>query len=208
MVGKDLIKAAEIRNIVSGYETVQASINTFKLKFNCLPGDCPNATDYGFIGNGNGNGKIDGAWGTNGESGWIRGHLFDSNLIPKTLYSGTGWNPYLAAGYNDSWALFYDGDYWVGTNKTGMTLSWSSYCAPWGVKGSALSPNDASAIDTKIDDGLPASGRYFSFDAPPRVAVGGAGTCSPNLICRVSGQNSYSNSDIMSCRTVYYLQTN
>jgi len=49
LVGRDLIKAAEIRAVVSQGEQIKAAIAAFKGKFNCLPGDCGNASDFGFV---------------------------------------------------------------------------------------------------------------------------------------------------------------
>jgi prepilin-type N-terminal cleavage/methylation domain-containing protein len=48
LVGQDLIRAAEIRATVSQYEAIDLAVNTFKIKFNCLPGDCTNAGGIGF----------------------------------------------------------------------------------------------------------------------------------------------------------------
>ena len=72
LAGKDLIRAAELRSIISEADAYKTAVNTFRLKYNCIPGDCLNATD--FFGqkadcsdrtvfnqtcNGNGNGQID-----------------------------------------------------------------------------------------------------------------------------------------------------
>ena len=46
LIGRDLIRAAEIRAIYSQKEEIMAAINTFKLKYNYLPGDLPDATSY------------------------------------------------------------------------------------------------------------------------------------------------------------------
>jgi prepilin-type N-terminal cleavage/methylation domain-containing protein len=65
LVGQELIKSAQIRSQVSQIQDLETQINTFRLKYNCLPGDCTNATDvFGttFAGNtiynGDGNGLI------------------------------------------------------------------------------------------------------------------------------------------------------
>jgi prepilin-type N-terminal cleavage/methylation domain-containing protein len=47
-VGSDLIRAASLRSQVLQIEYVDAAVNLFRNKFNCLPGDCPNASDFGF----------------------------------------------------------------------------------------------------------------------------------------------------------------
>ena len=39
LVGQDLIKAAEIRATVSQVEGYNSAVNTFRLKYNGLPGD-------------------------------------------------------------------------------------------------------------------------------------------------------------------------
>ena len=57
-VGRDLIRAAENRSFMSQIEQLNAAVNTFKIKFACIPGDCLTATDFGFAANGNGNGSV------------------------------------------------------------------------------------------------------------------------------------------------------
>ena len=46
LVGADLIKAAKIRSAVSDLDKITAAVNTFKLKYNCIPGDCASATGF------------------------------------------------------------------------------------------------------------------------------------------------------------------
>lgn len=60
LVGNDLIKSAGNRAFVSQLERYNAAVNTFKTKYNCLPGDCTGVTAYGFTGNGNSNGMVSG----------------------------------------------------------------------------------------------------------------------------------------------------
>ena len=71
LVGRDLIHAAEIRKTIKQTEQFDAAINTFRNKYNCLPGDCTKPAEFGFTGykdyigthviqpaDGNGDGKI------------------------------------------------------------------------------------------------------------------------------------------------------
>jgi len=76
LVGRDLIQAAALRSTMSQMEQYNTAVNAFRLKYNCIPGDCQNATqflgqysdctvgqwtDYGLGNatcNGNGDGKI------------------------------------------------------------------------------------------------------------------------------------------------------
>ncbi len=68
LVGRDLIKAAEIRAQVSQIEKYKTAVNTFLLKYGYLPGDIPDptASGFGFIprgqyaGEGDGNGVLEG----------------------------------------------------------------------------------------------------------------------------------------------------
>lgn len=46
LVGQDLIRQAELRSVISSGQSYMIAVNTFKLKYNCIPGDCPDATTY------------------------------------------------------------------------------------------------------------------------------------------------------------------
>jgi prepilin-type N-terminal cleavage/methylation domain-containing protein len=50
LVGRDMIRAAEIRATLRQIERIETAMNTFKAKYKCLPGDCANADDMGFVG--------------------------------------------------------------------------------------------------------------------------------------------------------------
>lgn len=60
LVGQDLIKSSGNRAFISQLETYNSVVNTFKNKYNCLPGDCVSAAAFGFTGNGGGNGVVSG----------------------------------------------------------------------------------------------------------------------------------------------------
>src|ERR1019366_6843373 len=46
LVGRDLIRAAELRSVISEVEKYKTAVMTFKGKYDCLPGDCANATTF------------------------------------------------------------------------------------------------------------------------------------------------------------------
>lgn len=55
LVGRDLIRAAELRSVISEYQGFNAAVHTFRLKYSALPGDMRNATSYwGALDNGDG----------------------------------------------------------------------------------------------------------------------------------------------------------
>src|SRR5580698_8278077 len=66
LVGQDLIHAAGVRATISQIEKYNTAVNTFRAKYDCLPGDCANAAQFGFVprgqyaGEGDGNGVIEG----------------------------------------------------------------------------------------------------------------------------------------------------
>jgi len=77
LVGQDLIRAAEVRATVSQVEKYNTAVNTFRGKFNALPGDLNSIVQstFGFAargtgtpptGQGDGNGLIEGADGSGG----------------------------------------------------------------------------------------------------------------------------------------------
>ena len=64
VVGKELLITAKINQQISQIQSINTAVNSFKLKYNCLPGECATATSLG-LGttaswhNGNNDGKID-----------------------------------------------------------------------------------------------------------------------------------------------------
>jgi prepilin-type N-terminal cleavage/methylation domain-containing protein len=83
LVGRDLIHAAELRSVLSDVEKFKTAANTFRLKYNCLPGDCTNATDY---------------WGT--DPGGCPNT--PANTVPKTATCNGNGNGFINNGENDS----------------------------------------------------------------------------------------------------------
>ena len=112
LVGRNLIRAAEVRSIISDIEKFNTAANTFRGKYDCIPGDCATATNYfpavsgGCTGggvpsvsatcNGNGNGVVDDT-GFAGNSGYAETllfwqHLALAGLIPGS-YTGNSYYP-------------------------------------------------------------------------------------------------------------------
>ena len=104
LVGQDLIRAAEVRSQVSQIEKLNTAVNTFRGKFNYIPGDLiyAEATRLGFaIGTGcdgstagkrDGNGLLDSNGAANGtQLGWgIAG--YEVGLLWQDLSSSVGGN--------------------------------------------------------------------------------------------------------------------
>jgi prepilin-type N-terminal cleavage/methylation domain-containing protein len=90
LTGRDLIEAAKGRQAVRFLNDFDMSVNTFRAKFNCLPGDCTQAVAFGLGAaggagcNGNGNGAIDLTYDCGTSNFEFRNffiHLSNANLI-------------------------------------------------------------------------------------------------------------------------------
>jgi prepilin-type N-terminal cleavage/methylation domain-containing protein len=126
LVGRDLINAAALRAQISQVDKFTAAVNTFWLKYNCLPGDCADAANWGFAargiyaGEGDGNGIIEGIyndapannsgvyqgagetglfWQDLGKAGLISGSFPGpvANVVPVGNVSGSAIATYLPA---------------------------------------------------------------------------------------------------------------
>lgn len=88
LVGRDMIRLAEVRATIKQIDQFNAAVNTFRNKYNCLPGDCVNAADFGFNAATNGNG--DGTIGCNARNlapcaYWGNGGPFDNTQQTREM---------------------------------------------------------------------------------------------------------------------------
>lgn len=58
LVGRDLVEIGKARKLMTQLESYELALNTFRLKYNCIPGDCANAGMFGLGTSGTGNGFI------------------------------------------------------------------------------------------------------------------------------------------------------
>lgn len=190
LVGNDLIKSSQIRSQISQIDKYQITVNTFKLKYNCLPGDCSNATNYGFSGNGNGDNSLAEAYDfTTGENNYFWLHLSQANLIEGS---------YLISGSNTD------------TNVSGKI---SDYIPPAKLGGNLY-------VYVKKDDGLPQTGstQALFIECQGRTVwangdsycAGGTGkTGLTNTIATpASSTNCYDNNNIAGATQQYSVGTN
>ncbi len=107
LVGQDLIKAAEIRATISQIEKYNTAVNTFRNKYNAIPGDISQASASSFglftlttitgYGSGDGNGLIEGYTnGTSSGQGAFTGeppaffrHMSDAGFMDGSYGSGS-----------------------------------------------------------------------------------------------------------------------
>ncbi|MEK6747542.1 MAG: prepilin-type N-terminal cleavage/methylation domain-containing protein [Pseudomonadota bacterium] len=218
LMGKTLIQQAEIRAAASQLQKMETSYNAFRLKYNCIVGDCANATDFFGIdyvvasgsctlpngrGNGNNNGLID----NGGAAGWfcesMQGakSLELSNLLPTSIVTPCWSNSSIFKGVNDGCAYFYNDDLNGSVTLIKQnTISWFTI-AGGGYTGPTLSPVQARLIDEKIDNGTPTTGKFRGLDAANKSS--GTSTIVVNS-CVTSGV--YNLNEDYTCRALYYFK--
>lgn len=204
LVGQDLIKAATMRASVTQLERYDAAANTFRNKYNGLPGDLGGATLYfstitnmaGGNGQGDGDALVEGisAAGTpctlttciSGESAIFWSQLALAGLItdPITTLDGALVNlvpsdvvlPQSRIGRGARVAVhaFSGRNYYALINPGTVALALGTATFT-----GAMSPLDATQFDGKMDDGIPSTGKVLSIAVATglaNVAANGAAT--------------------------------
>lgn len=180
LVGQDLIKAAEIRATIAQIEKYNASVNTFRTKYNGMPGDLTsdNALAFGFViragtpGRGDGNGLIDTSTG----SGMVFGQepsMFWNDLSVANLvdgnFIGIDSGAPLATPANLIGNMMPPAKLGRGNYLTVGSNGGLNFYLLAGILGTAassgaytlsanLTPIQAYNMDIKLDDGMPLTG--------------------------------------------------
>ncbi len=111
LVGQGLIKAVTLRSVLKQQEQFRTAAATFRDKYGCVPGDCTNASSFGFTSgssvpiNGDGNGIIGNTTGylfsccgagpnNEMETFWL--HLSQSKLISSYSANWSGGGGYIS----------------------------------------------------------------------------------------------------------------
>jgi prepilin-type N-terminal cleavage/methylation domain-containing protein len=179
LVGQDLIRAAEIRATVGQVEKYNAAVNTFRTKYNGIPGDliaaqATSANCTGATGLGDGNGVV-GDSATGGALGVGEPILFWQELSNANLMDGSLGQAVTTAGASAALtssnlntvfpaAKMGRGNTWfVGNNGSGQNfylLGGASAMTTGGVYvfTLTLTPIESYNIDVKLDDGAPTTG--------------------------------------------------
>ena len=186
LAGQDLIKAAEQRAAIGQIEKMDTVANAFRGKYNGVPGDILNATQFGFVatssatGITNGNGVVEAtsAGYMNNEAALFFPDLAVAGLITDNLsnvdqtdtISGSVDN---AAGMSHYVPLskFGKGIYfWVGSDggtnyymQDNASIGAATGAVTAGL--SAMTPNMAYSLDSKLDDGSPTLGKVQAVDS-------------------------------------------
>ena len=189
LVGKDLIKAAELRAIPADWDRFVAANRIFKDKYACIPGDCIKASQFGLGANGNGNSYVDIYVGTFQNESWeYWRHLANAGLIegsytgvagPESIYwdAVAGVNvPKSKYGGNVGYSIFYLKPFYTAGWQDGALASWgyqtlaaNDHIINTGRDSGARATNagtfpvdEARLVNQKVDDSFANSGKVRS----------------------------------------------
>jgi len=189
--GQALVRQSKLRSIITDHQKISTAMNAFKLEYNYLPGDIPNATSYWGGGevSGNGNGFTD--YGT--EWRHVFRHLGLAEILPGTYAVSEGYTDsfgnYISAGVaNNIYGRYYynmlnfEGDNVLGNPQPGFLLA-----------------KEAFSLDVKVDDGDPTRGIFIGLGpvgfAPGCMSAGwGGGPGSANYVL---------SSNVANCKIIF-----
>ncbi len=187
LVGQDLIKAAQVRATIGQFEKFDAAANTFRTKYDGLPGDLRNCANFfvaascptgGAAALVAGDGVLTDYAGTRvqltGEVAAFFNHLYKANMIAEPMSNTTGiaatTAPVFASAFPSAkigagnYIIVYTG----GSAILYPGMAGSSLFRLTGISdiddndspvfANSLTPLEAFAIDAKKDDGVPNSG--------------------------------------------------
>ncbi|NBO18881.1 MAG: prepilin-type N-terminal cleavage/methylation domain-containing protein [Proteobacteria bacterium] len=215
LVGQDLIKSAEVRGTLGQFEKYSTGVNTFRVKYNGIPGDIRRADAAAFglyalgaatiTGYGDGNGLIEG--GNTGatlplaETLVFWRHLSDAGLVDGSL--GLNGNSLIATATGIVTANVTDVSQSLPFTKvtpqnafvvfaangfnyfSTVPISGITTAPAYTMGASGISPTNAFNIDNKIDDGLPAAGVVIARGIGGINAAASVNASSTASICTV-----------------------
>lgn len=168
LVGRDLIHHAKLRKVISQVEQYKTAANTFRLKYNGLPGDLNNATIF-FSGSANGDGdKLIEYAGAGNTGEYLRAwqQLGLAGLISGT-YTGVAEvsEPKNEIGVNVPESPFSGAGFSLHNAPTGIATALSENVMIMGAErntsftiNAAISGQDSYSIDLKADDSVASTG--------------------------------------------------
>lgn len=193
LTGQNLIRAAELRSVVTEFQSYQTAVNTFRDKYFAIPGDMRNAEAFwgtshatdatcittGAVGtatcNGDGNGILDTSTRSR-EFLRFWQHLANAGMIEGTYtgVAGSGGSTHHVIGENiprakignAGWGALYRSGTAGGDfydGDYGNTLQFGSQDTSGTNYRGILMPEEAWNIDTKLDDGKPGTGKVMAI---------------------------------------------
>jgi prepilin-type N-terminal cleavage/methylation domain-containing protein len=183
LFGRELIAAAQVRAQISQLSSYSKAFRTFQNKYAALPGDINNPSYFGLsthfqcntgvftsaLGNGqiedqNGYSLIRLTWC---EPHFVFIHLYNANLIPDKLFQGTNLYvvgdqfPRLKAGSGGFVLTTYRDRFYYFLGLSHSFTDGHNALVDLSQNG-IMTPATAFGIDSKLDDGIPSTGKVFA----------------------------------------------
>lgn len=186
LAGQDLIKAAEQRSAIGQIEKLDTVVNAFRSKYNDIPGDVANPTNFGLnppsVLTLLGNGVLDPQGASLlEESGMFFTHLAQAGLINENINASTAnvttgtvsttmstFAPISKLGKS----IYIRAQSSGGTNYYMMDSSTTLSTAGVITAAYGMTPIIAYNMDSKLDDGVPVTGKVQAVDTVAAVASG------------------------------------
>jgi len=201
LVAQSMIITARLQNFIRQTQQFDVAVTNFQTKFASLPGDSIyfGGDGDGFIEDADGvadhfTGEIANFWVHLQQSGFtyqgknftatMPGNLFDLNsntpnspslFVDKKTAVAVSHIRTVLVGLDN---VTFDKNYFIFTNWNGLNLITGFFGSP-GSNGRFVTGANAFAIDSKIDDGLPVSGKVFGYVKSTVTSMSGA--CATTL---------------------------
>ncbi len=207
LVGRDLIKAAEMNKISHEIESYKAAYYTFKGKYNAMPGDMMNPGAFwpALAGQGgDSNGFIDGV--TIAEPALAWRELSEAGLVKITINAAEPYHVYGVLPSTRGVIYWFNTDAYGEITRIGNAISMTTFMNPWW-SGPVFSSEEALRIDRKLDDGLPESGNILGLSG---IDMNGDGMIDATVDCidmDVGGHvyNTVDGDNSPRCRMMYFV---
>jgi prepilin-type N-terminal cleavage/methylation domain-containing protein len=213
--GNSIIQSAKVNSVISDIRKYQTAILMFKDKYDYLPGDLPTATSYFPTSVGNGDGDSLAEWMAEAHYAWQQMAL--AGIIPGSYPGTTATGAAIpglnipksridGAGFSFNWSYdFWAGNYNATTQANATNNLYFGKMFPAAAGGNAveaLTPQDTKNIDTKIDDGMPLSGKMRGANA---ASASGACTNGSNYTKSTTATYTVSNTGV-ACMFTYRVE--
>ncbi len=190
--GQEVIKAMKINGTISQMNEITAAANSFKLKYDSIPGDMPDATDYWGVNgsgsaindgscnnfnketrttcNGDGNGLVRGGSGDLGgnfeyETFWQHLRLAEMYITTDPVGNQFYGSELLATKLSDNYGFYVDSSlgYTSLTTSYNPNLTGKNLFGIWYKTSISMKSDEARDLDFKMDDGRPLTGNFSLF---------------------------------------------
>ncbi len=168
LAASSIIRSAKIRSVITDITNYQSAFDLFVTKYGAMPGDISDITSslstatYPALANGNGDNQI--TW-SNGEGAQAWYHMMAAGMLPGSYTGTVNGTQDAVVGTNIPGSKISSAGYAIDYDATATGTSNHLHFAGQSAAGTGinnaviLSPTDAQNIDSKVDDGIPNSGR-------------------------------------------------